>query len=93
VAGTTKPSKNGIFGYAFSYGAEPTGKEGPEDSLNVGLVEVAPHTGTDPLPEDAYADSTNPEMYCEGATDVGTFGSSGACWAPYQPGFEVNAEM
>jgi hypothetical protein len=84
-----------IVGIAYNtedHGAEPTGTPGPEDSLNLALMETAPKTGSDPLPEDVFVNSSWSEMYCEGATDVGTFGSSGACWAPYQVALGVNAE-
>lgn len=93
-AGVTLPSGEAIIGVAYNtqtHGAEPTGVSGPENSLNVGLSETAPSTGADPLPEDVFVSSTWSEMYCEGATDIGSFGDSGACWAPYQASFEVRA--
>jgi hypothetical protein len=92
--GVTLPDR-AIVGVAYNtqtYGAEPTGTSGPENSLNVGLISVAPTTGGDPLPEDVFVNSSWSEMYCEGATDIGTFGDSGACWSPYQPAFSVDAE-
>lgn len=92
--GVTLPSSEAIISVAYntqSHGAAPTGVEGPENSLNVGLSETAPSTGTDPLPEDVFVNSTWNEMYCAGATDIGSFGDSGACWAPYQASFEVRA--
>lgn len=92
--GVTLPSK-AIVSVAYdteNYGAEPTGVVGPENSLNVALAEKAPARGADPLPEDVFVDSSWSEMYCADATDVGSFGDSGACWAPYQPAVEVSAE-
>jgi hypothetical protein len=66
----------------------------PSRSLNVSVSEPSEHTlslGEDPTAE-LFVDSSNSEMYCEGATDVGTFGGSeGTCWAGYQPVIAVSA--
>lgn len=105
LAGATLPAKEAIVAIAYdtqTHGAEPTGTPGPENSLNVGLTETRtngkgekeglPSVGGQPLPEDVFVNSSWSEMYCEGASDIGSFGDSGACWAPYQPSFEVSAE-
>jgi hypothetical protein len=104
-SGVTLPATEAIVAVAYNtqdHGAEPTGTPGPENSLNVGLTEVRtngkgqkeglPSVGGQPLPEDVFVSSSWSEMYCEGATDIGSFGDSGACWSPYQPSFEVSAE-
>jgi hypothetical protein len=66
----------------------------PSQSLNVAVSEPSENTlslGSDPTQE-LFVDSTNSEMYCAGATDVGTFGGTqGNCWAGYQPVFAVHA--
>ena len=66
----------------------------PSKSLNVSVSEPSEHTlslGADPTTE-LFVDSSNSEMYCEGATDVGTFGGSqGTCWDGYQPVIALNA--
>jgi hypothetical protein len=60
----------------------------PSQSLNLALSEPSEHTlglGSDPTKE-LFLDSSWSEMYCEGATDVGTFGGSqGNCWEGDQP--------
>ncbi|HTC73908.1 MAG TPA: hypothetical protein VK655_13535, partial [Solirubrobacteraceae bacterium] len=60
----------------------------PSQSLNVAVSEPSEDTlglGSDPTNE-LFLDSSWSEMYCEGATDVGTFGGSeGNCWAGDQP--------
>jgi hypothetical protein len=73
------------------HGAEPTGctSECPYDSLNVGVEEgEAPsllNTGTQPLPADAFLDSTWSGAYCNGAEGTGTFRLDPGCWQYYQP--------
>lgn len=66
----------------------------PSQSLNVALSEPAENTlslGSDPTQE-LFVDSSWSEMYCPGATDVGTFGGTqGSCWGGYQPVFAVHA--
>ncbi len=70
---------------------------GPAESLNVSVSEPAEHTlsvGTDPV-EEWFANSTNAEMYCPKATDVGTLGSEqgvGCQGENYQPVFAISAE-
>jgi hypothetical protein len=74
----------------FSY---PT-TSAPAQSLNVSVSEPSEHTlslGADPTQE-LFLDSSWSEMYCEGATDVGTFGGSeGNCWDGYQPVIALSA--
>ncbi len=71
--------------------------EGPAQSLNVSVSEPEEKTlslGSDPV-EEWFANSTNPEMYCPGATDVGTLGSEegvGCQGVNYQPVIKVEAE-
>lgn len=66
----------------------------PSQSLNVGISEPSEQTlglGSDPT-EELFLDSSWSEMYCEGATDVGTFGGSqGECWEGDQPLFTIHA--
>jgi hypothetical protein len=77
-----------------TYGAHPTGVEGPENSLNVALSESWEGTlskGSDPT-EGLYANSNWSEMYCGSSTSLGTFSFTGTCWGPeggYQPVFKV----
>jgi hypothetical protein len=78
-----------------TYGYAPVGPgdEKGEDSLNVGVTEPpgTPSAGTDPLPEDAYVDSTYPAMYGpEPHGAIGTFSLANE-WTGYQPLFEVTA--
>jgi hypothetical protein len=67
----------------------------PSESLNVSISEPVEKTlslGADPTKE-LFLDSSDSEMYCAGATDVGTFGGSqGECWEGDQPIFEVSAK-
>jgi hypothetical protein len=82
------------------YGAEPTGCTGncPEDSLNVGVEEgfeeeaTGPFVGTQPLPEDAYLDSTSAGSYCNGAEGTGVFRLDAGCWGEFQPMFAVETK-
>jgi hypothetical protein len=66
----------------------------PSQSLNVAISEPSEHTlslGGNPTQE-LFLASTYSAMYCEGATDVGTFGGSqGTCWEGDQPVIAVNA--
>ncbi len=66
----------------------------PSQSLNVAISEPSEYTlglGSDPT-EELFLDSSWSEMYCAGATDVGTFGpSQGNCWEGDQPLFTIRA--
>lgn len=77
-----------------NYGTEPTGKEGPVNSLNVALSESWEGTlskGSDPS-EGLYANSNSSGMYCGSSSSLDTFSFTGTCWGPeggYQPVIEV----
>ncbi|MGO9319913.1 MAG: hypothetical protein ACLQBY_03795 [Solirubrobacteraceae bacterium] len=77
-----------------TWGAHPTGKEGPENSLNVAISESWEGTlskGADPT-EGLYANSNWNEMYCGSSSSLDTFAFTGTCWGPeggYQPVIEV----
>lgn len=77
-----------------NYGPEPTGKEGPVNSLNVALSESWEGTlskGSDPS-EGLYANSNSSGMYCGSSSSLDTFSFTGTCWGPeggYQPVIEV----
>jgi hypothetical protein len=71
---------------------------GPAQSLNVAISEPSENTlsvGTQPV-EEWFANSTNPEMYCPLAKDVGTFGPEEGKGCQelinYQPVIGVSAE-
>ncbi len=92
LEGTTLPAK-AIISVAYNttdYGYAPThSADVGEDSLNVGLAGT-PSVGSDPLPEDAYVNSSWSEMY-GGMGTVGTFSIAGE-WAEYQPVFKIKAK-
>ena len=76
-----------------TYGSKPAGEDKGEDSLNVGVTEPpgTPSVGKDPLPEDAYVDSTYPAQYGpEPHGAIGTFSLANE-WTGYQPLFDVTA--
>ncbi|HEX3911555.1 MAG TPA: hypothetical protein VHW67_12745 [Solirubrobacteraceae bacterium] len=83
----------------FSHGYAPTGVQGPYDSLNVALTEplkegeeVPPTVGADPVPADAYFNSTSGGFYCDGGTSgTGTFRLDAGCWTGAQPLIEVKS--
>jgi hypothetical protein len=96
------PSK-AIVSIAFNtshYGYQPIGESAPcytsaggcgYDSLNVGLT-APPSVGSDPLPADAYLNSSWGGAYCDnGAGGVGVFRLDAGCWAGFQPAFKVRA--
>lgn len=93
----TLPAK-AIIAVAYntqSYGAAPTGVEGPYNSLNVAVTNpegpVSLTVGKDPLPEDTYFDSTYAAVYePEPHGVVGTFSLANG-WTGYQPVFKVVA--
>lgn len=102
----TLPAK-AILAVAYNtanYGANPTGTEGPYNSLNVAVTEpklnakeeaegpVEPSVGTDPKPAFIYVDSTYLPMYePEPHGAVGTFSLANG-WTGYQPVFKVAAK-
>lgn len=65
----------------------------PYDSLNVGLEdETGATVGNQPLPEDAFLNSTWSGAYCDGgAGGTGTFRLDEGCWTGQQPLFAVKA--
>jgi hypothetical protein len=83
----------------FTHGYEPTGVEGPYDSLNFALTEplnegeaVNPSVGTNPVPADTYYNSTYGPFYCDnGAGGTGTFRLDAGCHAGEQPLIEVKS--
>ncbi|MFZ1085228.1 MAG: PEP-CTERM sorting domain-containing protein [Terracidiphilus sp.] len=81
-----------IFGLAFNttdYGAGATGVQGPYDSLNFALAETPPSVGSNPLPDTAYVNSTNPDDYGTDTGNIGSFGQ-GTGWSPYSPAVEFS---
>jgi hypothetical protein len=65
------------------------------DSLNVGLIEPGEDTapvGSDPAPEELYANTEYNEIDCGSSANLGTFGPTGACWAGDQVAIEVKAK-
>lgn len=103
LKGITLP-KTAIISVSFntqSWGAEPTGVEGPYNSLNVGGFEGAPSVGTQPQPEGVYISSQWTGAYCDaGFAGKGSFrfdpAIPGGCVSGYdgfdpelQPGFQV----
>jgi hypothetical protein len=76
LRGVAVPSK-AIISVSFnteSYGAEPTGVEGPYNSLNVAGFTGSPSVGVDPQPESVYINSLWTGAYCDaGLTGTGSF--------------------
>ena len=63
------------------------------DSLNVALT-APPTVGTDPLPNDAYLNSSWSGAYCPGGSGiVGTLSLDTGCWTGYQPAIKVSANL
>lgn len=83
----------------FTHGYEPTGVEGPYDSLNFALTEpltegeaVLPSVGSNPAPADTYYNSTFGPFYCDnGAGGTGTFRLDAGCHTGEQPLIEVKS--
>jgi hypothetical protein len=85
-----------------NYGASPVGPQACSafnpsrcgyDSLNVGLEEGSgASVGTQPLPEDAFLDSTYGGAYCDGgAGGTGSLRLDAGCWGGSQPMLKVTA--
>lgn len=71
--GTVVPDEV-IYGVAFNtqtYGAAPTGRPGPYNSLNFGLVTTDPSVGANPLPGSVYWNTTSANY--SGGGPGGTF--------------------
>ena len=61
------------------------------DSLNVG-AKTALSVGTQPIPNDAYYNTTFGPNYCDlGVGGVGVFRLDSGCWGTFQPSFKVEA--
>jgi hypothetical protein len=98
LRGVSLPSKT-IVAVAYNtsdYGAVPqrpqscnTSNNCPYDSLNVALTGT-PSVGSQPLPDDAFLDSTWGGAYCDGGSGgTGSFRLDAGCWTGYQPMIEV----
>jgi hypothetical protein len=64
------------------------------DSLNVGLIEPPENTspvGSNPSPNELYANTEYNEIDCGSSENLGTFGPTGACWEGDQVGIAVKA--
>ena len=83
--GTTVPDQI-IYGVAYdteTWGYAPIGAPGPYNSLNFGLAQVAPTTGSNPFPDTAYWNTETPGNYADaGAAGVGVFRQD-TNWTPY----------
>jgi len=83
--GTTVPNQI-IYGLAFNtehYGYAPIGAAGPYASLNLGLAQVPPSSGSNPFPDTAYWNSANAANYADGGIGgVGIFRRDTG-WTPY----------
>jgi hypothetical protein len=83
--GTTVPNQI-IYGVAYNtntWGYAPIGAPGPYESLNFGLAQVQPTTGTNPFPDTAYWNTMTPTNYADGgAAGVGVFRRD-TNWTPY----------
>jgi hypothetical protein len=86
-----KMPKNAVVSFLYPHSA------GPAQSLNVAVSEPPENTlsvGAQPV-EEWFANSTNPEMYCPTATDIGTFGPEQGTGCQeginYQPVISVSA--
>jgi hypothetical protein len=62
------------------------------DALNVGTGDSPASVGNQPLPDDAYFNSTTGGQYCDGgAGGTGTFRLDSGCWTGLQSAFKVTA--
>lgn len=101
LTSTTLPDK-AIISVAYNtshYGYAPIGEATScyvssagcgYDSLNVALTSP-PTVGTDPLPNDAYINSSWSGAYCNGT--AGTFRLDTGCWTGYQPSIKVEVSI
>jgi hypothetical protein len=85
LTGITVPDEI-IYGLAFNtevYGADPTGVDGPYDSLNFALTSSGDSVGSNPAAGSAYVNSTWTGGYSDGgAAGLGTFRED-PNWASY----------
>jgi IPTL-CTERM motif len=89
--GVTVPDQI-IYGVAYdteTYGANPIGTAGPYISLNFGLAQVPPATGSNPFPDTAYwnTQASNYTASCPG----GTFCRDTA-WTPYSGAIRFDSQ-
>jgi len=102
--GTLDLPDTAIIGIAYNtthYGYSPIGESAAcytsaggcgYDSLNVGTGESPASVGSQPLPDDAYLNSTQGSQYCDGgAGGTGTFRHDAGCWTNDHPAFKVTA--
>jgi hypothetical protein len=84
--GTTVPNQI-IYGVAYNtntWGYAPIGQPGPYESLNFGLAQVQPTTGTNPFPDTAYWNTATAANYADGGVaGVGVFRRD-TNWTPYR---------
>jgi hypothetical protein len=82
-----------IYGLSFNtetWGANPTGVDGPYDSLNFALSSVGPTVGSQPLPGTAYWNTETAANYADGGTaGVGVFRQDTG-WTPYSGAVEFD---
>jgi hypothetical protein len=83
--GPTVPDRI-IYGVAYdtqTWGYAPIGTPGPYNSLNFGLAQVAPTTGSNPFPDTAYWNTETAGNYADGgAAGVGILRQD-TNWSPY----------
>jgi hypothetical protein len=91
--GTTVPDQI-IYGVAFdteTWGKNPIGTPGPYVSLNFGLAQVPPATGSNPFPDTAYWNTATASNYADGGTaGVGIFRRD-TNWTPYSGAVSFDA--
>jgi hypothetical protein len=82
-----------IYGLAYdteTWGANPTGVDGPYDSLNFGLSMTEPSVGSQPLPGTAYWNTSTASDYADGGVrGVATFRLD-SNWTPYSGAIEFD---
>jgi hypothetical protein len=91
--GTTVPDEI-IYGVAFNtetWGQNPIGTPGPYESLNFGLAQVSPTTGSNPFPDTAYWNTATASNYADGgAAGVGIFRRD-TNWTPFSGAVSFDA--
>jgi hypothetical protein len=83
-----------IYGIAYNtntWGYDPLNAPGPYESLNVGLLDTSPSTGTDVEPDAVFWNTMTAGNYTDGgAGGVGTFRRD-TNWTPYTPAVRFTA--
>lgn len=83
-----------IYGIAYntqSWGANPTGVNGPYNSLNVGLEGAAPSIGSNNYSDSAYWNTVTAAWYADGGSGgTGTFRRDTG-WAGYEANIQITA--